>query len=128
MAGGAKMGLLERIKQFLKTEKTEDEIRGFNEALTRRFGFTSYLYATSEGLPIMGTFEDYELLSAKIPEIVKILAELKPSDVYSIQIGDEVYTLARITSEVLMLGKGNKVLTQEEINELIQLSRSELGI
>jgi len=127
VVGGTKMRLFDRIKQFLNN-KTEEEIEDFNELLTREFGFVEYLYATSEGLPIMGTFKNYEVLSAKLPEIVKNLSELKPSRVYSIKVGDDVYTVVMITSEVLMLGRGIKELTWNEVNKLKELSRSELGI
>ncbi|WP_456420740.1 hypothetical protein [Thermococcus sp.] len=121
------MGVIEKIRNLLRS-KTEAEIQSFEDELRSRFGFEEFLYATVEGLPITGTFSSYEELSAKVPEVVKILSELEPSGNYTIIAGEKVYTLLKISSEVLMLARGEKILTADEIQELITRSRAELGI
>jgi len=121
------MGILDRIKSLLGS-KTEEEIRDFKELLKKKFGFEDFLYATTEGLPIMGTFPNYEELSAKVPEILKSISELKSSNFYSIVAGEHVYTLVQVSSEVLMLAKGLEILGEEDVQELIERSRKELGI
>ncbi|WP_457741378.1 hypothetical protein [Thermococcus sp.] len=121
------MGIIDRIKSLLGS-KTEEEIRDFRELLKKKFGFEEFLYATTEGLPIMGTFPDYEEFSAKVPEILKSISELKSSNFYSIVAGEYVYTLVQISSEVLMLARGFEILGEEDIQELVDKSRKELGI
>ncbi len=121
------MSLIERIKSLLRS-KTDSEISDFKELLKEKFGFERFLYATSEGLPIMGTFDSHEELSAKLPEIVKRLSELEDSKAYSISANGRIYTIVRITDEVFILGRGFKQLKQDEIEELIEKSRKELEL
>ncbi|WP_297550025.1 hypothetical protein [Thermococcus sp.] len=121
------MGIMERIKKFLRT-KTTEEIENFEEALSKKYGLRKYLYATSEGLPIMGNFEKYEELSAKTPEIFRALSGLEASDRYIISGAEKTYLLLRITPEVLLLAEATKKLSQEEINRIVDETKKEFGI
>ena len=121
------MGIMERIKKFLRT-KTTEEIENFEEALSKKYGLRKYLYATSEGLPIMGNFEKYEELSAKTPEIFRALSELETSDRYTISGTEKTYLLLRITPEVLLLAETTKKLSPEDITGLIENTKKELGL
>ena len=119
--------MLNRIKRFLKT-RTTAEIKSFENELTRKYYLRRYLYATSEGLPIMGNFEGYEELSAKAPELFKALSELEQSDVYTILGGHMNYILVRVTPEVLLLAETSKSLTSSEVHDLIKRTKEELGL
>ena len=108
--------------------KTEEEIKGFEDLLMKKYGFRRYLYATSEGLPIMGNFEGYEELSAKTPELFKALKDLEHSDKYFITGTTSGYLLLRVSPEVILLAEAPKEPSPSEIQELIEKTREELGI
>ncbi len=119
--------MLNRIKRFLKT-KTTAEIKSFEDELAHKYGLKRYLYATSEGLPIMGNFDGYEELSAKAPELFKALSELEQSDVYTVLGKTTAYLLVRVTPEVILLAETSKRLTSMEVQDLIKRTKEELGI
>jgi len=116
------MGILGKLLRLIKS-MSESEVKDFQELLQVKFGFSQFLYTTSEGLPILGNFEDNEELSAKVPEMLKLLSELEDSAFYIIQAGEHFYSLVKIADDVLMLGKGNKRLNESDINALIQLTK-----
>jgi len=120
--GGYAMGILGKLLSLIKS-MSESEVRDFQELLKVKFGFSRFIYTTSEGLLILGNFEDNEELSAKVPEMLKLLSELEDSTSYLIQAGEHVYSLVKITDDVLMLGKGNKILDKNDINALIRLTK-----
>lgn len=121
------MGILRRIKRFLKTKNAED-VKRFEDILVKRYGFKRYLFATSEGLPIMGNFNGYEELSAKAPELFKVLSELELADKYMI-IGDSrIFLLLKITSEVLLLAEVSRALSSAEAEKLVKETKEELGL
>ncbi|WP_297464156.1 hypothetical protein [Thermococcus sp.] len=121
------MKVLTRIRSFLRA-KSSEEIQDFEDFLLKRYGFDRYLYATSEGLPIMGNFSGYETLSAKVPEMFKILSDLEESDTYIVRGKGRIHLLIRITPEVLLLAETRKEPSPPEINELIARTREELGL
>jgi len=121
------MGIFSKIKSLLKT-KTESEIRDFKEQIKEKYNFIDFLYATSEGLPIMGTFSDCEEVSAKLPELVKLLRQFEISEYYEIVTRNVVYIVVRITDDVLMFAEGRKLLTSRDIEDLIYETRRELKI
>ncbi len=92
------------------------------------YGFKKYLYATSEGLPVMGNFEGYEELSAKAPELFKALSELEPANKYTILGEKGDYLLVKVTPDVLLLAETSKKLSATEIEELIERTKKELGL
>jgi len=124
---GGDMGILNKIKGILASWSIE-QVQNFEDFLVREYGIKKYLYATSEGLPIMGNFNGYEELSAKSPEFFKILSELDPSREYTIITNKKIYLLLRVTSEVILLAELSRVLSSAEINTLIQKTRDELKI
>ncbi|WP_297507228.1 hypothetical protein [Thermococcus sp.] len=121
------MMVLNRIKRFLKT-KTTAEIKSFEDELTRRYGLKWYLYATSEGLPIIGNLEGYEELSAKVPELFKVLSELEQSGRYIISGETATYLLVRIVPDVILLAQTSRKLTPVEIYELRERTKKELEL
>jgi hypothetical protein len=121
------MKLLERIWGFLRTKETH-EIQDFTKKLEAKYGFSRYLYATSEGLPIMGDFENYEELSAKIPELLKFLSVLIDQNSYLIKTGEKLYTLVKISPEIIFLGESSKELSSEELQELRRDTLKEFGL
>ena len=121
------MKVFDRIKRFLQN-KTTTEIKSFEDELAHKYGLKRYLYATSEGLPIMGNFNNNEELSAKAPELFKALSELEQSNIYTISGETTNYLLIRVIPKVILLAETSKRLTLTEINDLIKRTKEELGL
>jgi len=121
------MEIFTRIKAFLTT-KSESEIRDFKERIKHRYGLSNFVYLTSEGLPIMGTFPDCDEVSAKVPELTKLLGEFKPSRYYIILTEDAVHTIITVTDDVLMFAEGTRALKEEDIKALIEETIGELRL
>lgn len=121
------MGILDSIKRFLRN-KSDEEIKDFEDILFKKYGINRYLYSTSEGLPIMGNFEKNDELSARIPETFKILSGIAYSNMYIVKSEDNTYLLLRVTPEVLLLAQLSKELSPREIMEVAELTKSNLGI
>ena len=120
------MSILKRLKALLKPGS--EEFGDFRDMLHRRFGIEKFLLATTEGLPISGTFESIEELSAELPELKKQLSNLEPTPDYLVITPTATYLLTRISSDVMMLAKGSRVLSWEEIEELKNATREELKL
>jgi len=119
------MEFLRRIRNLLAS-KLQDE--GGLERKLRERGFEEFLYATAEGLPIGGTFEDVEELSARLPELFKSLASVTQSDDHILLTPTAVYVLIKVTEDVVMLAKGRRVPGWDDIEELKRLTRRELKL
>jgi|GEM_PF-2621765 len=119
--------ILTKIRAILKA-KNEAEIEDFKEGLKRRYGFSNFLYLTNEGLPIMGTFEDCESVSAKVPELLKSLGQFRASGHYIILAEDIVYTIVVITEDVILFAEGTKVLKKGDIEKLRLKTKEELKL
>jgi len=120
------MGLRDRLRSLLK--RGSMKFLDFRDMLLKRFGIEDFLLATTEGLPISGTLESIEELSAKLPELKKGLAEVEPSNDYVVVTPRAVYCILQVTSDVMMLTRGTKVLSWEEIEELKDTTRRELKL
>ena len=121
------MGILDKIRSFLKT-KSEAEIQNFKDELIKEYDFREFLLVTIEGLPIMGTFHNSEELSAKVPEFLKFVSDFEDSTYYILSTGNSTYILVRISEDVLLFAKGERLLRYHEVQELKRKTKNELGI
>jgi len=120
------MSLLDRLRKLLRPGS--QEFSDFKDMLLRKFEVDGFLLATTEGLPISGTLESLEELSANLPELKKRLAEVEPSNDYLVITPSAVYCILKVTSDVIMLTRGTRALTWEEIEELKRATRRELKL
>ncbi|GAB6135760.1 hypothetical protein [Thermococcus prieurii] len=120
------MGLIDRLRKLLRPES--QEFLDFKDMLLRKFEISGFLLATTEGLPIGGTLESPEELSAKLPELKKGLSDVEPSNDYLVITPSAVYCILQVTSDVMMLTKGRRILPWEEIEELKRATREELKL
>ena len=125
-----RLQVFDRLKMLLGGNKSSEDIKDNIEGLMRRYKFEKVLYTTSEGLPILGTFEDNDLLAARVPELLKALNRLEPSQTYTIKTADgsSMFFIVEITPEVLLFAKGARELSTNEIQWLIEDVKSQLGI
>lgn len=125
-----RLQVFDRLKMLLGGNKSSEGIKDNIEGLMRRYKFEKVLYTTSEGLPILGTFEDNDLLAARVPELLKALNRLEPSQTYTIKTADgsSMFFIVEITPEVLLFAKGARELSTNEIQWLIEDVKSQLGI
>ncbi len=131
-ASGESMRLqvFDKLKMLLNGKRGSEDIQNDIEGLMKKYRFEKVLYTTSEGLPILGTFEDNDMLAARVPELLKVLNQLEPSPIYTIKTADgsDVYSIVEITPEVFLFAKGTRELSPSEVQQLIKDVRSQLGL
>ncbi len=125
-----RLQMFDRLKMLLNGKKDSKSIKNDIKGLMEKYKFEKVLYTTSEGLPILGTFEDNDLLAARVPELLKALNQLEPSSSYTIKAADgsSVYSLVEITPEVLLFAKGTRELHPTEVQRLVEDAKSQLGL
>lgn len=125
-----RLQVFDKLKMLLNGKKGSEDIQNDIEGLMKKYRFEKVLYTTSEGLPILGTFEDNDLLAAQVPELLKALNRLEPSPTYTIKTADGsgMFFIVEITPEVLLFAKGARELSSNEIQWLIEDVKSNLGI
>ncbi|NJE03393.1 hypothetical protein [Thermococcus sp. MV11] len=120
------MRFLEKLRNLLKPGTKE--FGSFQELLERRFGIKEFILATAEGLPISGTLDSVEELSAELPELRKKLSSLEPSDDYIVISKEGIYLILAITDDVVMLAKTEKIPTWERLREIKEATGKELNL
>ena len=124
-----RLQVFDRLRVLLNGKKEPEGIQNNIENLMKRYMFKRVLYATSEGLPILGTFEETDLLAARVPELLKMLNNVEPSPIYIIKISNShMFFIVNITPEVILFAEGMKELSQNEIQRLIEDTKSYLGL
>jgi len=121
------MRFLDRIRLIFgqKTEKELDEIEvGFR----KKYGLPRFLFATVDGLPIFGRFDNYEVLSAELPELLKFLARIESSEHYFIKTEQGLYLLLQVSEEIIMFAEANKILGKDDMENLLEDIKKELNL
>jgi len=100
------------------------------DRLLQEYKFLNFLYSTEEGLLIFGTYppEDGELKAAKVPELLKILRGIGDADFYQIRVGDRIYCVGLVTSNVFFFGERKKAINSREFEEIREYTKHELEL